>query len=507
MPAEALTGPNPIVEMRGIRKSFSGVEVLKGIDMVLNQGEFHGLVGENGAGKSTLVSILGGVIPADAGQILIRGREVAVRTPGRARNLGISIVHQNASLVPHLSVAENIFLGQEVTRGAVPFMDWRRIATRSEELCAEVGLNCNVRRPVGTLSFVERQLVAIARALLLSDMRILILDEPTACMDSPAIARLFDVLLRLKQKGLTAIYVSHRLNEVFELTDRITVLRDGVRVGTVKTGETSTEELVGMMIGRTLAERFERKRAEIGATVLKVNGLSRHPFFTDVSFEVRRGEVFGIFGTVGAGKTELLRCIYGADEYEKGQVFLEGSPLGRVSPRAAIRKGIFLVPEDRRGQGIVPDMSLRENLMLAAPRKCMRAGIFINHAEERNNALSLVQNLRIKASGLSQPVKYLSGGNQQKVVLGKGIYTDSKVYMFDEPTRGIDVGAKAEIYRLMGMLAARGAAIILSTSELPEAMGVCDTIGVMHRGKLVRVVPRGEATEEMILSLALTGRA
>ena len=504
---ETPIGASPVVEMRGIIKSYSGVQVLKGVDFELNNGEFHGLVGENGAGKSTLIKILGGATAADSGEILIDGKPVTMTSPADAQLHGISIVHQHASLVQDLSISENLFLGQEIGKGQLGFVDWEKQEARAKKVCGEVGLDCDVTRPVKRLSFVEQQLVSIAKALIAPDMRAIILDEPTAAMDQSAKERLFEVLQRLKEKGISAIYISHRLDEVFEVTDRITILRDGSKVGTVRTKDTTTNEVVRMMLGRTLEQQFPTRISKIGEPVLAVHNLTRRPFFTDVSFQLRQGEILGIFGAVGSGKTELLRCIYGADSYEEGSITLGIGSFQASSPHEAIRKGVFLVPEDRRDQGLIPAMDIKDNALLANPRRSVWMGVFKDHKAEQQDAETLARNLGIRSLGLNQAVRSLSGGNQQKVVVAKGLYTESEIYMFDEPTKGVDVGAKAEIYRLIGEMVAKGASVILASSELPEIMGMCDRIVVMRNQGIVAILNREEATEERVLALALAGNA
>lgn len=493
------------IEMKGISKAFSGTEVLKAIDFELKEGEFHALVGENGAGKSTLLKILCGAYSLDQGEIYLNGQNVLIDSPAKAQQLGISIVHQDINLVPYLSIAENLFLGQKFTKKMLGMMDWKNLHRKSKEICHMVGLKRKVTTEVRELTFFEKRLLTIGQALLNPNMQVMILDEPTASMDKYAKDQLFRVLTNLKENKISVIYVSHRLNEVFEITDRITVLRNGEKIKTVQTAETSTDQLVSMMIGQKLREQYPDRKPNIGTAILQIKSLS-NSVLGNVSFTLHQGEIFGIFGTTGSGKTELIRSIYGVDSYEQGEIILEDRVIKSINPKKAIKKGIFLVPEDRREQGLILNMALKENLLLANFDKHTRSYL-INHKIESKEAKGLIKRLNIKTAGIKQKVVYLSGGNQQKVVLGKGLYTDSKLYLFDEPTKGVDVGAKAEIYKLMDQLAAQGTGIILATSELNEAIGLCDRIGVLYHGELIAIVPNDQSnqTEEKILALALAG--
>lgn len=495
-----------VVRMEKIVKSYSGVQVLKSVDFSLRKGEFHGLVGENGAGKSTLIKVLSGVTLPDSGTIYLDGKEMPMTSPQQARESGISVVHQSPSLVPYLSVAENLFMGREHTH-RFGFMNWREMKKRAEELCERVGLQCNVMSPVGELSYVEQQLVSIAGALM-DNMKVIILDEPTAAMDSSAKERFFSVLRQLRKDGVSAIYVSHLLEEVLDLTDRITVLRDGHHVGTVNTHEVEIKDIISLMLGKTLDNQFPERTPQIRDEILlKTVAFGRPPLFSNVEFELRKGEILGIFGCVGAGKTELLRCLFGADQFEEGSLFIQGAEVTRLSPAQAIKRGLFLIPEDRRKDGFVSFMGVKDNMLLANPLRANRWKLFKDHRQESGDARELVDKLRIKAMGFEQPVETLSGGNQQKVVLGKGLYTESNVFMFDEPTKGVDVGAKAEIYRLISRLAEDGSGVLLATAELSEALELCDRILVLYRNQQLGIFSAKELNEKSLLSLSLTGVA
>ncbi len=481
-----------LLELQSISKSFSGVRVLEDVDFDVLPGEVHALVGENGAGKSTLMNIVSGVVPADAGQILWEGRPVRLRSPREAQNLGISFVHQELALAPQLSAAENIFLGRHpAARG---WVRWREIHERARELLRELGHAIDPWRPVASLSLAERQLVEIARALAFQT-RLIIMDEPTAPLPETDAERLFRTIRHLRERGVSVIFISHRLKEVFQVSDRVTVLRDGKRVLTTQTAGAGLDDLVRAMVGTELKERFwiQSAAAVEAEEALRVEG--------SVNLVVRRGEVVGLAGLAGAGRTELLEWIFGAGEPHAGRLFVSGRPVRVRTPRDAIRHRLALVPDDRKAKGLVPGASLRVNIALAGGRNRW----FIRAADEKQAAGQLIGELRIKATGLDQPVLYLSGGNQQKAVLAKWLFAGASVYLLDEPTRGIDVRSKAEIYDLVRALARGGAAVLLASSELEELLRLADRIVVMHRGRIAGELPRAQATEERIMQLATGG--
>ncbi|MBV8858967.1 MAG: sugar ABC transporter ATP-binding protein [Acidobacteria bacterium] len=490
----------PVLEMREIRKTFPGVVALDGVDFALRRGEVHILLGENGAGKSTLMKILSGAYQKTAGRITLDGEEVEIKNPAHAQALGVATIYQEFNLVPHLSVGENIFLGREPVR-AFGLIDRRAVNRQAAEVLGGLGLNLDPRRPVKGLRVAEQQMVEVAKALSL-DARVLIMDEPTAALTEHEIKELFAAIRGLKEKGVSVVYISHRMEELFEIGDRVTVLRDGRSVGTFDVKETNKFELIRLMVNRDLTELFPKEHAERGAEVLRVEGLTTRGGLKDVSFSLHKGEVLGIAGLLGAGRTELARAIFGLDKLESGSVKIKGETRRIGSPRAAINAGLGFLTEDRKAQGLVLPLSVKDNLCLPSVDKFTSLG-FVDAKRERGAAERYVRELRIRTPGLEQKVVYLSGGNQQKVVLSKWLCSEAEVFIFDEPTRGVDVGAKAEIYQLMNRLAASGVAIIMISSELPEILGMSDRILVMRAGTVACEFDAKEATQEKILECAL----
>ena len=486
--------------MREIRKTFPGVLALDGVDFALRRGEVHILLGENGAGKSTLMKILSGAYQKTAGRVALEGREVEIRNPAHAQALGISTIYQEFNLVPHLSVAENIFLGREPSR-AFGFIDRRGLNRRVAEVLGGLGLNLDPRRPVKGLRVAEQQMVEVAKALSL-DARVLIMDEPTAALTEHEIKELFAAIRGLKEKGVSVVYISHRMEELFEIGDRVTVLRDGRSAGTFDVRETDKFELIRLMVNRDLTELFPKEHAARGREVLRVEGLTTRGGLKDVSFALHQGEVLGVAGLLGAGRTELARAIFGLDKLEGGTVSIRGEAKRIGSPRAAINAGLGFLTEDRKAQGLVLPLSVKDNLCLPSVDKFTTLG-FVDAKRERQAARRYVEELRIRTPGLEQKVVYLSGGNQQKVVLSKWLCSEAEIFIFDEPTRGVDVGAKAEIYQLMNRLAAAGVAVIMISSELPEILGMSDRILVMRGGRVACEFGAKEATQEKILECAL----
>src|ERR1044071_1918422 len=490
----------PVLEMREIRKTFPGVVALDGVDFELRRGEVHILLGENGAGKSTLMKILSGAYQKTAGRITLDGDEVEIRNPAHAQGLGVSTIYQEFNLVPHLSVGENIFLGREPLR-AFGLIDRRAVNRRASEILSGLGLDLDPRRAVKGLRVAEQQMVEVAKALSL-DARVLIMDEPTAALAEHEIKELFAAIRGLKEKGVSIVYISHRMEELFEIGDRVTVLRDGRSVGTFDVRETDKFELIRLMVNRDLTELFPKEHAERGAEVLRVEGLTTRSGLRDVSFTLHKGEVLGIAGLLGAGRTELARAVFGLDRLAGGVGSIKGEPRRIGSPRAAINAGLGFLTEDRKAQGLVLPLSVKDNLCLPSVDKFTAFG-FVDGKRERRAAERYVKELRIRTPGLEQKVVYLSGGNQQKVVLSKWLCSEAEVFIFDEPTRGVDVGAKAEIYQLMNRLAAGGVAIIMISSELPEILGMSDRILVMRAGSVACEFDAKEATQEKILECAL----
>jgi ribose transport system ATP-binding protein len=490
----------PILEMRGIRKTFPGVVALDNVDFELREGEVHTLLGENGAGKSTLIKILSGAYQKDAGRIVLGGREVEIRNPRHAQQLGISIIYQELTLVPHLSAGENIFLGREPD--VVPgIIDNAGLFRAAQTLLDDLGVKVSARSLVKDLGVAQQQMVEVAKALSL-EARILIMDEPTSALTEQEIRTLFDVIRRLKEKGVSIIYISHRLEELFEIGDRVTILRDGQHVGTHAVSGVSRSELVRMMVNRELREQFPKIPVRRGDELLRVEGLCRKGVLNDVSFSLFAGEVLGIAGLLGSGRTELARAVFGADRIDSGAVYVKGRPCFIRSPRGAIRFGVGLLTEDRKTQGLILGLSVKENICLPSLDHFSKMGI-VSSGKEQAAVEPLVRELRVKTPSLNQKVVHLSGGNQQKVVMSKWLLSGAEVLFFDEPTRGIDVGSKVEIYQWMNRLVARGAAIVMISSELPEILGMSDRILVMHHGQVVKEFMREEATQEEILHYAL----
>ncbi len=487
-----------LLEMRGITKSFPGVRALQDVSLEVRAGEVHALVGENGAGKSTLMRILGGIYPRDAGEILLRGSPVEITSPIHARQLGITIIHQELNQVPALSVAENIFLGREPRR-ALGVVDWDEMYARAGRLLADLGLPIDPRRRVGTLTVAEQQLVEIAKALS-ADAELVIMDEPTAALTVEETERLFGFIRDLRARGVGIVYITHRLEEVFKIADRVTVLRDGRDVGTYAIADLPMDELIRLMVGRRLTEKFPKEPVPHGAPILEVRGLTVKGVFAGVSLTVHRGEILGIAGLMGSGKTELTHAIFGAMPLDAGEILLDGRRVTIRSPADAIALGIGLVTEDRKRLGLVLPMSVRANITLPIVRRL--GALFIPRAEETALITQAVHDLDMAVTSPEQIVRNLSGGTQQKVVVAKWLQTRARVLLMAEPTRGIDVGAKVEIYRLMVALARRGVGIVMVSSEMEEILGMSDRILVMHEGIITAEFPRAEATQEGIMASA-----
>jgi len=493
---------SPILQLENITKNFPGVKALDNVRFEVYAGEVHALLGENGAGKSTLIKIISGVYRPDSGTIMVDGTPVQINNPREAQARGIATIYQELLLYPELTVAENIFMGH-APRTRFGAIDWAEMSRRAKDILASLNIHdLDVRRKVGTLTVGNRQRVEIAKALS-QNARILIMDEPTAALTEADVVRLFDIVRLLRSRGVGVIYISHRLEEVFELADRVTVLRDGQYVDTRLVAETTRDDLISMMVGRTIDNLFPKLPAEIGAPVLEVRDLVRQPMTRGVSFTLRAGEIVGLAGLVGSGRSEVAQVIFGIWPAESGQVLLDGKPVHIKSPEQAMKLGIAYVPEDRGTQGLIRKMRVRENISLAVLRQLSAYG-FISPRKELNLASDSIQQFNIRAYSPEQIANKLSGGNQQKVVVSKWLASRPRVLIMDEPTRGIDVGAKAEIHRLMSELAQRGLAILMISSELPEIVGMSDRVLVMRGGRIVAEYQREEATQEQIVAAMMS---
>jgi ribose transport system ATP-binding protein len=492
--------PPSLLELRDITKSFPGVRALENVQFNLRPGEVHALVGENGAGKSTLVKILSGVYQPDRGEIWLSGALVRVLNPAHAQVLGISPVHQELQLEPYLSVAENIFLGRQPT-GRVGVVDHRRMRREARRLLDSLGVTIDPAAQIESISIAQRQIVAIARAVL-STARVIIFDEPTSALTERETALLFAMITKLRKTGIGIIYISHRIEEIFRLCDRVTVFRDGHYIATKSVAETNRLEVIGLMIGRDISDLFRKEKAPIRETVLEVRKLSKKGLLHNISFSLRRGEIVGLAGLVGAGRTDLARAIFGDITFDFGEIVVAGKAIsGRHSPRRAISVGIALVPEDRKEQGLVLGLSVRKNISLAMLPALSRMA-FISSSKEKRLTQSYVELLTIKTPSIDQKALYLSGGNQQRVVIAKWLATQPKVLIVDEPTRGIDVRAKASIHGLLCDLAKQGVAILMISSDLLEILAMSDRILVMHRGRITGELSGSEATQEAIMHYA-----
>jgi rhamnose transport system ATP-binding protein len=492
-------GQTPLLSLQNAAKSFGAVHAIVDASIDLYGGEVHGLVGENGAGKSTLVKILAGVHQPDSGQLLVNGTPTMLHGPAAAQEAGIAVIYQEPTLFPDLTAAENIFMGRQPLRRGRR-IDARQMREQARNLFERLGVRLDPARICRGLSIADQQIIEIAKALSL-EARVIVMDEPTAALSAAEVARLFDVARTLRESGAAVLFISHRLEEVFEICQRVTVMRDGRQILTRELAGLSADDLVRAMVGRELDDRPGEDHAGPGEVVLQVGRLTREGVFTDVSFDVRAGEIVALAGLVGSGRSEVARAVFGIDRYDAGSVSLQGRPLRRSSPTSAMAAGVAFVPEDRRQQGLVMDMSVQQNMALASLGRLRHLGIISSKAE-RNFAADWSLRLRIKFGRLTDPVSQLSGGNQQKVVLAKWLGRQPSLLIVDEPTRGIDVATKAEVHRLLSELARTGVAILMISSELPEVLRVGDRILVMREGRLVAEYSHSDASEERIMAAA-----
>ncbi|HEL1074660.1 TPA: sugar ABC transporter ATP-binding protein [Streptococcus equi subsp. zooepidemicus] len=490
------------IEMTAISKSFGTNKVLEKIDLVLHSGQVHALMGENGAGKSTLMNILTGLFPASSGTIVIDGVEKQFSNPQEAEAFGISFIHQEMNTWPDMTVLDNLFLGREI-KGAFGLLDQKAMKEKAKRAFDRLGISIPLDLPIGSLSVGQQQMIEIAKSLL-SEVSLLVMDEPTAALTDRETESLFQMIASLKKEGVGIVYISHRMEEIFRVTDLITVMRDGIVVDTKPTAETNPAELVKKMVGRDIDDYYPAKAAELGELVFEVENLSGE-CFKDISFQVRRGEILGFSGLMGAGRTEVMRAIFGLDKRTAGRIRLNGQDIRVTNPVQAIRSRIGFLTEDRKEEGLILDFSIKDNMTLPSHKDFSKNGFF-DDKTSRDFVQKMIDRLRIKSGRPEMVVGNLSGGNQQKVVLAKWIGIAPKVLILDEPTRGVDVGAKREIYQLMNELAERGVPIILVSSDLPEVLGVSDRIVVMHEGRITGELSRGEATQEKVMQLATGGK-
>lgn len=490
------------IEMRGIDKSFGSNQVLKQAGFTLESGEVHALMGENGAGKSTLMKILTGVYTKDAGTVLVDGKEVNYKNPQEAEKAGIVFIYQELNVMFDLTVEENLFMGKEI-HGKFGICDKKAMQKKAQEALNILGVNISPKTVMAELSVGQQQMVEICKALM-ADAKVIIMDEPTAALTQSETVALFKVIESLRKKGVSMVYISHRMEEIFELCDRITVLRDGSYIGVKNIPETNMNEIVKMMIGREIGERYPSRNVKIGKEVLKVKELTRKGTFHDVNFSVRAGEVLGVSGLMGAGRTEIMQAIFGNLSYESGTIEIDGKEVKISNPRQAMEHGIGFITEDRKTEGLMLDKSIRENISLCNLRRISKSSI-ISREAEKNMVAEAIKDLHIKCFGSYHECNNLSGGNQQKVVLAKWILTNPKILILDEPTRGVDIGAKKEIYSIINKLAAQGVAIIMVSSELPEVLGMSDNIMVVREGEVRGIISYEEANQERVMTLATGG--
>lgn len=487
---------NYILTLKNITKEFPGVKALDDVTINIERGTIHGLVGENGAGKSTLIKVLAGIYQPNKGEIILDGKPCRFNGPIEARRAGISVVHQEIKLAEPLSVAENMFLGNVQLKNGL--VDWKGMRRRAREIVEDLGMDIDINAQVSSLTVAKKQIVEIMHAIN-NNSRILIMDEPSAVLTDRELEVMFRIVKQLRDEGITIIYISHRLDEIFGLCSNVSVLRDGCHIDTIPVASVDRQGLINMMVGREMGQEYPKEVGNVGGTILEVKNLSRG-ILQDISFEVKSGEVFGISGLVGAGRTELARAILGIDKPESGEVYVRGKKVHYRTFADAIRDGLGLIPEDRKLQGLVQIMSVKRNTTLVNMKRVLRAGVISSSLEEKLSK-EYADKLHVVTPSMETEVQYLSGGNQQKVVIAKWLFQNSEILFLDEPTRGIDVGAKAEIYRLINRMAKEGKTIIMISSEMPELLGMCDRIMVMHEGHKMGELNAAEATQAKIMAL------
>lgn len=487
-----------ILELQSITKYFPGIKALDGINLNIKEGEVHALIGENGAGKSTLVKILTGVYTPTSGKIIYNGEELSFKNAIEAQETGITAIHQEASMFPELSVVENIYMGHHLKKNGS--LDWKGMRARTRELLHKMEIDLHPDTPVKNLGVAQRHMVEIAKALSI-DAKVVIMDEPTSALTLREVEELYKIVRQLKKENKAIIFISHKFEEIQEICDYFTVLRDGKYIGEGVVADTSIDQIVNMMVGRSLDQMFPKAVVNIGETVLEVNGLSKAGSFKDISFQLKRGEILGFFGLVGAGRSEVMRAVFGIDKFDGGSIFLNGIPVDIANPKTAMQKGVAFVPEDRQSQGVILEQSLTRNITLPIIDKISRFGK-VSSKVERETTAKFGRMMEIKAAGWHVNAETLSGGNQQKVVLAKWLATEPEILILDEPTKGIDVGTKAAVHEFISEMASKGLAVIMVSSELPEILGMSDRVIVMHEGKKTREFTRAEANSDVIIKAA-----
>jgi rhamnose transport system ATP-binding protein len=490
-----------LLELKGITKIFPGVKALDDVHFQLLSGEIHALMGENGAGKSTFIKIITGVHQPDGGELYLNGEKVDIRNPKDAQRLGIAAIYQHVTCYPDLSVTENIFIGHEKVQKGTNRILWNEMNTEAKKLLDDLGANFDPKTLMGALSVAQQQIVEIAKALS-TNARIIIMDEPTAALTKKESEELYRIAERLRDNGVSIIFISHRFEDMYRIASRVTVFRDAKYIGTWKVDEISNDELIVAMVGREITQLFPKKKAEIGEELLKVEGLCKMGVFEDISFSLKKGEILGITGLIGAGRSEVCQAIFGIMPYERGNIYLEGEQLRIRCPEDAMKLGIGYLPEDRQKQGLVLNWEIARNITLPALGRLSNNG-WLNDEKESILAKTLSEKMQVKANSIFDCANLLSGGNQQKVVVAKLLTSDLKVIILDEPTKGVDVGAKSAIHEIMSDLACQGYGVVLISSEMPEVLGMCDRIAVMREGRITTILSRDEATQEAILEAAM----
>ena len=493
------SNPQNILQVQNLSKSFLGVKALDNIQFSLQKGEIHALMGENGAGKSTFMKILMGLLQPDLGEIIFEGEVLKSNNVHENLQKGISMIHQEILVVPELTVAQNIFLGRETNYRS--WLNDKAINQKAQEILDAIGIKINAQTKIKNLSIAEMQMVEIAKAVS-NNAKVIIMDEPTSALTDNEVAMLFKIIKDLKAKGVAIIYISHKMDEIYEITDRITVLRDGQYIATKNTNELDKNALIALMVGRQINDLFLENNSIKGESILSVQNLNKKGKFKDINFEVHAGEVLGIAGLMGAGRTEIARAIFGLDKYDSGEIIIKGNKVEIKSPEDAIKNGIGYVSEDRKALGFIPALSIKENISLSSLGNFAKTW-FVNASNEHEAATRLATDLKIKSTSINQKVMTLSGGNQQKVVIGKVLLTAPSLIILDEPTRGIDIGAKFEIYKLINQLTDKGIAVIMISSELPEILGMSDRVMVLSKGKQTALLSKQEATQEKIMQYAV----